>query len=312
MFNEIWQIKEYENINIDNFKIASLNQRTENRGGGVLIYIKNSIEYEIVDTTTVNGIIEIAAIKINDSIISTIYRPPSGSKNEFADHLISFIETSSTNKLYIAGDFNINYLNRDDKRIFERIETETGIRAKIFNITRHASSTCIDNIMTNIEGTHKVSDICIADHQGITSRITLVTQKKVLNTFKYREMTERNWSKFKSEVENIVIRGNQIDDKWSNLSNDIKEAVEKSFPEKERKDKYHFNMSQGLLKSKNKKNKLLRKYKRGEIPKEVYVRYNKIYRKLIARENEKKFEEKMTTSGNHSKKMEHSKNRTKN
>ncbi len=302
MFNEIWQVKEYENINIDNFKIASLNQRTENRGGGVVIYIKNNIEFELVNTTTVNGTIEITAIKINNLIISAIYRPPSGSKNEFADHLISFIETSRTNKLYIAGDFNINYLNRDDKIIFERIETETGIRAKICNITRHAASTCIDNILTNIEGTHKVSDICIADHQGITSRITLVTQKKVLNTFKYREMTERNWSKFKCEVENIVIRGTDLDDKWSNLSNDIKKAVEKSFPEKERKDKYHFNMSQGLLKSKNKKNKLLRKYKRGEIPKEVYVRYNRIYRKLITRENEKNFEEKMTTSGNNSKK----------
>ncbi len=61
-------------------------------------------------------------------------------------------------------------------------------------------------------------------------------------------------------------------------------------------------MSQGLLKSKNKKNKLLRKFKRGEIEKEVYLRYNKIYRKLVLKEQEDAFKNNLIKSGNDSKK----------
>jgi len=61
-------------------------------------------------------------------------------------------------------------------------------------------------------------------------------------------------------------------------------------------------MSQGLLRSKHKKNKLLRDYKAGRIQKEVYVRYNRIYRKLVFREQEKTFHKKIQECGANSKK----------
>jgi hypothetical protein len=61
-------------------------------------------------------------------------------------------------------------------------------------------------------------------------------------------------------------------------------------------------MSRGLLKSKNKKNKLLKQYKQGRIAKEVYVAYNKIYRKLVSKEQEKAFSEKMNSCSTNSKK----------
>jgi len=61
-------------------------------------------------------------------------------------------------------------------------------------------------------------------------------------------------------------------------------------------------MTRSLLKSKNKKNKLLKKYKRGEIPKEQYVSYNRIYRKLIAKEAEESFRTKIEEAGCDSKK----------
>jgi len=61
-------------------------------------------------------------------------------------------------------------------------------------------------------------------------------------------------------------------------------------------------MSQGLLKSKHKKNKLLRQYKRGLIQKEVYLRYNNIYRKLVLKEKENTFNQKLEACGRNSKK----------
>jgi hypothetical protein len=123
-----------------------------------------------------------------------------------------------------------------------------------------------------------------------------------LKKFNYREMKESNWRVFSNEVSKLVIRGESIDEKWTTLCTDIKKIVEISFPEKQSRSCYKFVMSQGLIKSKNKKNKLLKQYKRGQIDKEVYVRYNRIYRKLITKEQESSFYNKIRDSGRDSKK----------
>ena len=180
----------------------------------------------------------------------------------------------------------------------------TRLLPQINNITRHASNSCIDNILTNISGTHSVSSICIADHQGLISKLKqIVTRRKNdVPKFKYREMNERNWDVFSREINRIQITGETTNDKWKNLCTNIKTAVSTSFPEKTSKNRYDFNMSQGLLKSKNKKNRLLNQYKRGIVEKEVYLRYNKIYRTLIRKEQERKFKDKLTESGTDSRK----------
>jgi len=162
--------------------------------------------------------------------------------------------------------------------------------------------TCIDNILTNLAGDHAVSKICIADHQGTITKIKVTEVKHEKQKFVYREMKEKNWQTFSVEIAKLKIRGSTINEKWSNLSDNVKIAVERSFPEKTSNIKYTFHMSRGLLKSKNKKNKLLSQYKRGIIPKEAYIRYNKIFRKLIRAEQEKSFKTKIEESGQDSKK----------
>ena len=156
--------------------------------------------------------------------------------------------------------------------------------------------------MSNIEKSHRVSNICIADHQGISSQIRVSLMRTQPKEIKYREMSERNWALFSAAVSGLKIRGDNVNEKWSHLCTDIKTIVSKCFPEKISKHKYKFSMSQGLLKSRNKKNKLLRKYKRGEIQKEEYIRYNKIYRKLIVIEQEKNFHDKIIASESNSRK----------
>jgi hypothetical protein len=153
-----------------------------------------------------------------------------------------------------------------------------------------------------LRGTHRVSNISIADHQALTSNLRVQNLRREKEIYKYREMRDRNWANFSLEVSKLSIRGATIDDKWNNLTQDIKTAVNQSFPEKFSSTKFKFFMSRGLLKSKNKKNKLLRQYKRGIIEKEVYVRYNKIYRKLIAKEQEDAFNARMIETGADTKK----------
>ena len=66
--------------------------------------------------------------------------------------------------------------------------------------------------------------------------------------------------------------------------------------------RYVFSMSPGLLKSRDKKNRLLRQFKQGRIEKEVYTEYNKIYRKLIKAEQSAVFNSSLSNAGTDGKK----------
>jgi hypothetical protein len=291
LFNEIWQIKDFEKIKIPEFNLENINQRVNSKGGGALIFVKNNLKFEILSSPNIEGVIETSAICIGNNVFASLYRPPAGNKHTFVE-LSDWIENLGHKNIYIGEDFNLNYIG-NDKTYFENIEIRMHLKPAIKSITRLASSTCIDNILTSQNGTHRVSNICIADHQGLSSHLKIQNIKREKELHKYREMRETNWNMFTSEVSKLYIRGNSLNEKWNNLTQDIKTAVNKLFPEKYSSTKYKFFMSRGLIRSKNKKNKLLRQYKRGIIEKEVYVRYNKIYRKLVAKEQEEVFNSKM-------------------
>jgi len=135
LLNEIWKINDFENIKIDNFNLATLKQRERQRGGGVLIYVKDNIEFEIVDSPYIEGIIETCSIKIKDTCITSLYRPPSGNKQEFIDRLLEWIESTRLTKILIAGDFNINALN-DEISYLHQVANNANLEIKINDITR--------------------------------------------------------------------------------------------------------------------------------------------------------------------------------
>jgi hypothetical protein len=153
-----------------------------------------------------------------------LYRPPSGNKNEFTYKLIEWIESLGNKLVYIAGDFNLNSLNSKVEH-FRAIKNNTGLQHRINEVTRIQSGISIDNIITNINGKHIVSQICIADHQGLTSSLKVKTQRKVQKKFKYRAMQEQNWNKFSQEVNKLVTRESEINEKWNNLTSDIKKYL---------------------------------------------------------------------------------------
>ncbi len=248
-----------------------------------------------------NGVIETTSIILENYVITSIYRPPSGNKSLFVEKLIEWTETLGGKRLYIAGDFNLNY-NNQDLNFYNLIEESTELKTSITETTRVISNSCIDNILTNFDGQHNVTSICIADHQGLFSSIKAIVIKKAKKQYTYRDMREENWTKFGEEIDRINICNGNIDEKWNKLLSDVKLAVNNAFPIKYSRVKYTFSMSNGLLRSKHKKNKLLRDYKSGRIEKEVYVRYNRIYRKLIFKEQEKAFNKKISECGADSKK----------
>jgi hypothetical protein len=241
IFNEIWQVRNFENINIPDFKIANIYQRERQRGGGVLIYIKENLSYEKYEAPVITGVVESIAISLNSNIILGLYRPPSGNKQTFMDTLINWISDQRNKNIYVAGDFNLNLLN-NDKNIYDMIEASIGLSPKINNVTRIASGSCIDNILTNIDSTNKISSICIADHQGLISNLKLRVARQEKKKFKYREMKESNWTIFSNSLKELSITGESVNEKWSKLSENIKKIVDNSFPEKTSNQQYKFSM----------------------------------------------------------------------
>ena len=299
-FNEVWEVKSFENLAIEGFKVVTSRLRQNGRGGGSLIFAK--IDCNVIEITTpfIEGHLESTGIKIGDITFLNIYRPPRGDKDLFVESITNFIGTLNGGKIIIGGDFNLNAM--PSNQYIDAICNLFQLQPKIRGITRIESGTCIDNFLTNIPGIFGISDIQIADHLAITAKIECVGHNKLKKEkYFYRDMREYNWVLFNHQVHGLKVRGDNIESKWTNLLDDIKNAVDLSFPIKESNKNYVFKMSDSLKKCKNKKNKLLKQYKRGVIAKEVYTNYNRIYRKLIKSEQCKIFKEKLVHAGSNGK-----------
>jgi hypothetical protein len=299
-FNEIWDIKNFENLKVDNFEIKTVKTRENTRGGGTIIFGRSNITMKQLHTPFLEGVCETTGIKIGSLNFINIYRPPAGDKNNFVDIITQYLDTIRGQKVILGGDFNLNSIGGN--LWLNTLCNLYGLDIKITGVTRIESLTCIDNFLTNTSGIFNVSNIAIADHQAIIAKLDLnekLNQNKV--EIQIRQMKEDNWLCFKQGLNTITNKESDSNTQWQRLVDDIKMVVDTSFPYKTIKQKYVFNMSQGLLKSKDKKNKLLRRFKAGLIDKQVYIDYNQVYRKLIKTEQANKFKEKMVEAGSNGK-----------
>ena len=285
LLNEIWQIKEFEEVTIKGYKLTNILQR-EQRGGGVAIYVKENIKFVNLKTIYKEGVIEMTGIKVGNVNIYSLYRPPAGNKTTFIDELTNLLDSQGNKKIIIGGDWNLN--NLVNNNILATIGTIFNMNFKINSVTRPASGTCIDNFLTNMDGRFWVTNHMIADHLAIRGEIVTKIERKKLN-FIYRLMKENNWKSFNSDLKKIQIKGSTVEEKWNHLSSEIKKVVESSFPEITSKNQRTFQLTKGLQVSRDKKNKLLKRYKTGKIRKEVYIHYNNIYRKLVFKLKEDSF-----------------------
>jgi len=295
-FSEIWEIKEFENINVEGYDIKTIKQRQNGRGGGTIIYAKKEINCVVLNTPYLEGIIETTGIKIGEVYFINIYRPPSGNKETFVESLSDYLNTIRGKNVLLGGDLNLNIIGGN--RQIDEICEQFGLVPKISSCTRIQSGSCIDNYLTDLRGTYKVLDISIADHFAIEAEVMITVNRKEPQKYSYRQMKENNWVVFNHMVHQISISGDNINTKWDNLLGDIKSAVDTSFPKIEKTKKYLFSMTPGLKKCRDKKNKLLKRYRLGRIPKDEYIRYNNIYRKLIKTEQSKNLDQRLLEAGN--------------
>ena len=298
LLSEIWNIKEFENAKINGFELSQWYQR-DGRGGGVAIYIKEGLKYSKLNGIVNNGIMESVGIQVNGLSIYCVYRPPSGNKGIFLEEMCRLMDSNRGRKVVIGGDFNINNFKPDN--ILKNWANLYNLKPQILGITRPESGSCLDNFFTNVEGKYWISNTSIADHLSIIAEINMDCQR-IKKKFVFRVMKESNWLQFGSSLRELSINGRTTEEKWENLCKNIKETIEKCFPIRKSTIDHKFVMSSGLLKSRDRKNLLLRRYKQGKIDKKIYVDYNRVYRKLIIAEKEKEFAIKMVNAGTNSKK----------
>ena len=168
---ETWQISDPSLFNLPNFQNIILNTRSNARGGGVGIYVKNDLVFSVLTQHSVflERIIETLFIEITTEdnkklVIGSIYRP--GTKNPgmtFTEQFSQFSDTLSGllsdlgsiyDNVYIFGDFNLDILKLDENKfISEYIDTlfSHGFLQIITKPTRVSdnSATLIDHILTN-------------------------------------------------------------------------------------------------------------------------------------------------------------------
>ena len=261
---------------------------TAAKKGGVLIYVKNGIDFKprpdlniYKDKELESFFIEVINPNNTKAIVGNIYRHPLMEPSEFTnDYLSPMVDKlSAENKIvYLAGDWNFNLLNfstNDDTMNFIDKMMGNLIMPTITVPTRIHSNggTLIDNIFTNninssITGNLTVS---ISDHLPsfilIPNPITKHTKKSNI----YRRDT-KNFNKTEFLLDYFTINWDQVieiekEDPNKSMKNFIKKLnklVNKHMPLRKvtRKEQTYMKpwINQYLLRKIEKKNKIYRKF----------------------------------------------------
>lgn len=177
--------------------------RTKGKGGGVAMYLKNGLNWKRrkdLDHESVESIVvEVIIQKAKNILITTVYRPPNGSKylqNNFTEHFNDLLSNKKSKEIIILGDLNINYLKRNDNEDIKHLLTLNGFSQMVDKPTRitKESSTLIDIIATNKSENIVITDVIpvsLSDHDMI------ICVRKINNLkYKARYIKTRNYTRY--------------------------------------------------------------------------------------------------------------------
>lgn len=244
LFTETWLSANDAAPNIQDYKYDGL-VRDKRKGGGVAIYTKQSISYEVVDDFCKLDInIECMTIIIKNTVIAVVYRPPSGSMLaffEFIEELLRYVGSTGAS-LMILGDVNINITSQDsDARDFSDLLTQYACVNLITIPTRVTAETAttLDICLTNLEEKDTTSGVFtenISDHLPIYC-LSSVSKRKQNNTnepYFFREINSESLEKFYSLIEradwNAACSEGSADLAYSIFFNKFKKCYDEAFP----------------------------------------------------------------------------------
>lgn len=160
--------------NIQGYEFVCRNRKV-GKGGGVAFYIKNDIRWKRrydIESDNIESIwLEIFINKSKSFLISSIYKPPEGSKyllkdfDESFDKMLSNV-TSTKMEVILMGDCNVNFFKGANKCNFKSTLSLYGFEQLVKRATRitNESSTLIDIIATNKPSVLKSTDVILIPH----------------------------------------------------------------------------------------------------------------------------------------------------
>ena len=249
--SETWQSDSNQVINfLTDYTPYSVN-RTNHRGGGVAIYVKNGLSCKLVEklSHSYENLFECVTIEINSkskrsTLVSCIYRKPGTSIAEFSDIIEELFGNCKNKNMYLCGDLNIDFLKyetHEHTKHFIDALFSLGLFPLINKPTRITTSTetLIDNIFTNILSAHHNSGILITDVSDhlpiftIDSRSTSpvsepefitkrkITGKTVDNLKDY--LNKENWTP--------VYQSDDVNKAYNEFTNILLKCLDKCCPE---------------------------------------------------------------------------------
>ena len=230
-FSESWLHQHIPDnmINIEGYNLIRLDRQWSEdgkqvkKGGGVGFYVREDLTYSTEELKTYNcstNDIECFWIQLmmknsKNIIIGVLYRPPSGNVETCFEKLATSMEAigNSYNKeVFILGDFNINYLKKNDHNTKQLLhfETMTGLKQLMNEPTR--GTNCIDLIFTNSCDASSFGslNVSLSDHELI-----YVSKKKVTVARKYVDFWGRSYRNYDRERFQNAIRGYNWDQFWN-------------------------------------------------------------------------------------------------
>lgn len=245
--NEIKIDKNYprELTGISGFQQERLERNGD--GGGVSMYIRDSIKYKIRNDIPINDLelicIEIEPPKSKPFFVLAWYRPPNSTVDSFnkLESIFSFLDKENKEIIFL-GDTNCDFSEKapnqpsdnnakhmsDLYELFslkQLIEEPTRVTLDTSTIIDHVATTCIRNIVKS--GVHKVSlsdhymVFCVRKYNGAVEKGHKMIKTRKMKHFNEEafltDVSDIDWERLLSDSDDINILVN----KWSNLFSTI-------------------------------------------------------------------------------------------
>lgn len=208
-------------VNDNDLQVPAYNfvkkNREDKKGGGVCVYIKNHISFNIINSEQYNSYEQLwIEIKISsfNYYIGVLYRPPHSSTTQFSEDLEEqlFYFKPQCSEIICMGDININMMdfnNRSTKKIYE-ILTELDLQQVITEPTRITtnSSSLIDvvicsNTLNLITSGVEFNHLLPTDHEVIFCQFKGLKKQITPYQRTYREFQSIDPDAFYIDLQNL-------------------------------------------------------------------------------------------------------------
>lgn len=268
---ELWQIIDPDLFDLDGYQPLKLNTRSNIRGGGVGIFVKNKFNCKTLDQLSIFNerifesiFVEVSGPNGKKIVVGSIYRPGTQVPgltfneqfNQFSDNFSNALSNLSHKyeSVFICGDLNLDLLKlNENKYIRDYIDLTfaNGFIQIVSKPTRisNTSATVIDHILTNhLPNEYETMILCnhISDHFPILFWINAdINCTNIPSTISTRNFSAQNTEHFISAMMNMswnhVLLTSDTQTAFDSFSNTFFDIFNLYFPLKTKKinKRYH-------------------------------------------------------------------------